>query len=787
VERGDLHEAYELLATAHQRWPDNEKIRRDQLRLGTQIVSSLLDQVRDLDSHDLVKQEGLLRQAASFDSDVKSSVERRLAENADEMDAVMNRLTRCDIENFECAIATAANLTSYARFVPQVREQATRVSTRRSELDQLVDRLIHADLAEAALLYLELSEEVWPQDSGIALKEARLAHELCGTLRASSERFADASLPASALFQEIRAAAFCSDEEALLRVIEETADGVTRNYSPVVFVDSNFPQQQHSELVRELASELQSGDVRPHAAPGATGMGDLSLVVLVRDVAIEEDVSTSQPFSKFLAGHQQIANENFDRLLIDYNNAQRNYAVAQAQNNAFGIGFWGARSGAIAKQLRQTPKYFQQPVYGDYQYTRNVYRFRPTVRLQYELWDHANRRVVIPDSVGVSEAVESVEILGVHPSDSNGISEQSVSHDAAERVLRDARTRAQERVAESVSSALALLYEGRARFALDSGHRELAREYVLAQWFLEQGSHQGGVWRFSEEEARNADAAFDELADRFAQKHAGGWEGGRLAPTAQLWTNKINERLDDSVEVVWEAWIPEAPPTESVKLLAASRPDRRVSVAAALGGSGRVSQGSRTSNAVARMVEKVSPSIVMIRTFEGTGTGFIVHRSGLVVTSDHVVGQAGDIIVKFADGRKFMAELVERSVSRDLAVLKISGDGSFASLRIGDSGALSPGEPVIAIGGPGGVFEQTVTKGIVSAIRLLPSPNNPELNIRVIQTDAAVSPGSSGGPLLNMKGEAVGVVAMKSFGKGQEGLGFAIATEEMRNAFAALP
>ena len=156
---------------------------------------------------------------------------------------------------------------------------------------------------------------------------------------------------------------------------------------------------------------------------------------------------------------------------------------------------------------------------------------------------------------------------------------------------------------------------------------------------------------------------------------------------------------------------------------------------------------------------------------QGRGSGFIISRDGHILTNDHVVDGATSVQVKLSDGRDYTAKVVGKDPKTDLALIKIDGAGDLPTLPLGDSAALQVGEPVMAIGNPFGL-EQTVTTGIVSATgRLIGSGPYDDF----IQTDASVNPGNSGGPLINARGEAVGInSAIFSRTGGSIGIGFAV-------------
>ncbi|GAO41400.1 S1C family serine protease [Flavihumibacter petaseus] len=178
------------------------------------------------------------------------------------------------------------------------------------------------------------------------------------------------------------------------------------------------------------------------------------------------------------------------------------------------------------------------------------------------------------------------------------------------------------------------------------------------------------------------------------------------------------------------------------------------------------------------LIKESLGSVVTVKTNFGIGSGFIVSTDGYILTNDHVINSAEKIEVIFDNGFSFEAKLVRTNESKDVAVIKISGNG-FKPLPINPATELATtGSEVFAIGTPENIkLGQTVTKGIISGKR--------EIEEKVfLQTDVAINSGNSGGPLINSStGEVIGIVAAKIKAKGVEGLGFAI---PMADALKAL-
>ena len=153
------------------------------------------------------------------------------------------------------------------------------------------------------------------------------------------------------------------------------------------------------------------------------------------------------------------------------------------------------------------------------------------------------------------------------------------------------------------------------------------------------------------------------------------------------------------------------------------------------------------------------------------GSGFVIDAKGYILTNNHVVENADEIVVRLLSGKEFKAKVVGRDAKTDIALIEIHGAENLVALPLGDSDGLRVGEWVVAIGNPFGL-ENTVTAGIVSAMgrHINQGPYD-----NFIQTDAAINPGNSGGPLLNTRGEVVGInTAIFSRSGGNIGIGFAI-------------
>ena len=190
-------------------------------------------------------------------------------------------------------------------------------------------------------------------------------------------------------------------------------------------------------------------------------------------------------------------------------------------------------------------------------------------------------------------------------------------------------------------------------------------------------------------------------------------------------------------------------------------------------------QATGETESLADMVARLSPSVVGIATRQngqqGIGSGVIVSADGYILTNHHVAAEGAEVTLIFADGTKELASAVWSSQALDLAIVK-AREGSYPAAAMGSVEDVRVGEQVVAIGTPLALqFQHTVTGGIVSALNRtlqVPSGRSTAFMEQLIQTDVAINPGNSGGPLLNQRGEVIGIVTVRV--EEAAGIGFAI-------------
>ncbi|NLK00312.1 MAG: PDZ domain-containing protein [Clostridia bacterium] len=212
------------------------------------------------------------------------------------------------------------------------------------------------------------------------------------------------------------------------------------------------------------------------------------------------------------------------------------------------------------------------------------------------------------------------------------------------------------------------------------------------------------------------------------------------------------------------------------------------------GGDPPISTGE--DSPVVAIAKSVGPAVIGITNMQGTnffsqpvsssGSGFIVDgEKGYAITNNHVVEGAQRLLVSVSEDEQFPAEIVGQDPKTDLAVIKIKADKKLPQVALGDSNKVLVGEMVVAIGNPlGKEFARSVTVGYVSALnRQITVPSTKggqEISLSLLQTDAAINPGNSGGPLVNTRGEVIGINSVKISLPGVEGMGFSIPITDAR-------
>lgn len=252
--------------------------------------------------------------------------------------------------------------------------------------------------------------------------------------------------------------------------------------------------------------------------------------------------------------------------------------------------------------------------------------------------------------------------------------------------------------------------------------------------------------------------------------------------TAYFVSNQANKAgsaagANNGSVVVDESRAPAAGPSDSASEQGGGRPSDKLNIAAPSNTSGGEGGADVIQNSMSSVVgiyisaTTINYTGAMEQADTGSGSGVILTEDGYIVTNNHVVEGGENLRVCLQDGTEYPAKLMGADSYTDLAVIKIEAS-ALPAATLGSSGSVTVGEPVYAIGNPLGVLTSSVSQGIISGLDR--SITVKEHSMTLMQTDAAVNPGNSGGGLFNAKGELIGIVNAKSYGLDVEGIGFAI-------------
>lgn len=193
-------------------------------------------------------------------------------------------------------------------------------------------------------------------------------------------------------------------------------------------------------------------------------------------------------------------------------------------------------------------------------------------------------------------------------------------------------------------------------------------------------------------------------------------------------------------------------------------------------------------DAATTVYKKAAPGVVYIRAGQASGSGFVISKTGDILSNAHVVGSSKTVQVTFAEGGQAIGKVIAADRSLDVALVRVTGQSNLKPLPLGNPSTAQVGQPVMAIGNPFGL-EETLTVGVISALNRSIRGLNGFTIPEAIQTDAAINPGNSGGPLLDAQGKVLGIntqIVTSESGGGSVGIGFAVPIDAVSKQLASL-
>jgi len=458
---------------------------------------------------------------------------------------------------------------------------------------------------------------------------------------------------------------------------------------------------------------------------------DLLLNIKCTDESVDESGREKKIslYSEYLAGYSQLANPKYDLAYQEYEQYKHKYdqwylycLSNPSLANIIVLNKFKNNLQEFEQQLKNTPRFLEEPNYQSYQYEKYEINVIINIKYDYQLVDPLLGREIARDSIQGKRTKSGYIIRNAHPRDVRNIRDIDFPIEDTISLFDLAKSETYMKMAQSIIGRLKDLNKKRSDDFISMGKYALGMDYwgrYLAQ------SDQGSTF------IRNKI-----IHDR----------------VVSLFYNQATIILDKALPSIGAI----RPPS----ILAESN-----SVLRADGSKRRAKNGS-----VEGTIEKISATVVSLKTILGEGSGFFISSDGKIITNYHVIEGCKDIVVLTKEGGKYFASILKSSKSLDLALLKIERENN-PYIEFINSEEILPGQNVLIIGSPFGL-EQTVTKGIVSAKRKWNG-------LTLIQTDAAVNRGNSGGPLITLDGYALGIVSLGIRKDISEGIGFAISSDDI--------
>ena len=544
-------------------------------------------------------------------------------------------------------------------------------------------------------------------------------------------------------------------------------------------LDKDFIESLHSQIEASLSGQFAVSFISSQA--DWSGNSDLLVAVVVTDSGAKTEERSEKKYSQFYAGTRQDTNPDYIRAQNAYVAAKsyddQAWQLYQAQVQAYQVALARAQANAQAMgglivyppipvepnrvgsqmafaRLQGTSPTIDTPVYQNYDYVQKTTQATYFGEASVHILLRADEFVSVEAPLSEKSQSEWYENIGVHPKDNSvgrGNFDSSSIQNGSEAFMKHLGSVA----ADKTVGGLRDLYN---------------RTLVTA---VDQSNGQ----RFA-------------LGAAIASATSGPLSSDELLPFVQIITDEpIGKGRADAVLLALKR--AHASPNKIVQNLETqiSAPFRVTDMAAPDFG---VPFGNTVSTAKAGTPAVKTPgldqllnTVVTVLTDQGHGSGFFISSKGAILTNNHVIEGAHEIYVRLRSGQRLPAVVVDMNVNRDLAVLQVSGS-NFPVATLGDPEATAVGTDVYALGSPEGsaeILDYSVTRGIVSAYRRMPSDTNASVEVEVIQMDAAINPGNSGGPLATADGHVIGINTKKVVGNGIQGLNFAVSINEARKYF----
>lgn len=793
---GNLEKAYSELQQLLAEHPKNKTILKDLETTRDDLEKKYINEADILaddpkEMFDLLKRRMLCQKAITLLGKDDSHVLQQKIERIDsDLEAINMQIKDTLIKDDSLEKLELLNvLKGYINYLESVNDLRLNVSSEIDELKEMISSLGETKPWQA-LIYCGIANEIIPEGETFLDLKKNLISQETKPLIALSKKYksiSDNRRLALSAFYAIVARSFDTEDRSIADLCNELVQGVKSKYYSKLYVkfSDSFSGEQRDELMRYFI--LHAGNVgieKINESKRAVKypVGSVVVDINLEDIAINTNTSSNVLFSQYHSGYRQVPNPVYNDRLLRYNAAQSNYQNANNRAQAaYGAAALGDSISALGfalelrkakKELFSTPQYLEEPIYIDYQYSQMLVSYDMNVRVKYKIFSGNLGCLLEKQKIENNKSVESEFIKGAHPSDKNGIKEKDFDPKEASVILRKFSKEEFEKIAKEIIGIAEKINYLEAEKLLIEKYTNEAMERSLAGLILEGNLRLANPLNESKShKIKDIDEDIISINARakylFANKFQGTTGFRQLAKLPNFWDGENYTEpgiIDDMFDGQQRA--------NTYNDVIDQMNDNFISK--------KENEKEESSD----FLSKASRAVVVIKRAIGNGSGFLIDSEGTIITNQHVIANETDIIVKLKDGRRFFADVVYEIKSKDLAMLKIGGN-KLPFLKIGNIEKQKVGDTVFAIGAPGGpgmeeVLEQTITKGIISAIRKRVSTFNPNNQTEFIQTDTAINPGNSGGPLINVYGEVIGVNSNKYVDESVEGINFSISVSELK-------
>jgi len=802
----ELEQVYSSLKEAYDKNPNNSKIKSKFEDIKKILAGKHYYKTYEVNKYNFPAKRILLQKALDLDP-VQENISRELSDINKKIESIDKQAkSALEEELLEC-LKRYLPLREYEAYFDSVKQLRGKITSSESLLEGKIEELAKSNKDNEAFSFLIAAGRVFSNNLKIKSIKEKLFSKNASFAISISEKYANIENNdrlATSLIYLLVAWNYDKEMPGLKENISEKMNQIRRVIVPNLIVNfsDSFSDKQKNEILSFLRIYKELGamnDIKEISDDYETSNNDVIIALYLNDLSIDVKSDESVKYSKYLAGYQSVPNPTYNSLVAQYNQAlqltqyYRNLVNQNPYNYAAGFlaGFYQGTCNKLSSQLASTPRYLQEPVYQDYQYIQVDYNYHLHFEVKYELIDSLTQQALKQGMIDNRDKEERVFISGAHPKDYYGLRDKKVAESETADILKDFSKESFISLSKIIRDLVEKksLYEAKETFE-ENNYGE-AVEKIFIYKLLRSLCGIEATTEFTDRQIDNITENLNMIKAKDNLEKITPDEYFNLDLSIQsIFKNSfytdysVPEEFTDIREVFnyFDAGKFEYSKKDKVllsklksfkigKLFSKFRKDKKIII----------------TKSHQNPVGECLPSVVVVKTSIGSGSGFILNDKGYIVTNYHVVTNQDDIIVKTKDGGKFFADLVAMVKYKDLALLKINAR-DIQPIKLGNVNEVTIGETVYAIGAPMGLkgetFEQTVTKGIVSSVRSLEAPYNPLEKILFIQTDAAINPGNSGGPLINEKGEVIGVNCQKIVATNVEGLNFAVAIDELKKSFS---